>query len=203
MRVVAADGAELSVPSSHAAREVDAPRFETGNIPGVRVSAARAWVDGAARVLVGCVRAPDPTFFDGAEQLVFDRANQIVRAAVGDVREMSAGAIEHDAPRWSQRFSGEASERFSGKHTLSFVARSHEAVVCSLVCRGATSACDPIVSGATLEGELGEPPPPRAWIRAAFAAADHPRASLLGAALFAFAIVAVVLARRPRPRDRR
>jgi hypothetical protein len=197
--IAVADGAMLVVPRSDEAVEESAHTFDPGRLPGVVVSASRAWREHGREVIVGCARAPGSSFFDGAEQLVFERANQIARTSIGRVIELEPHAIDHRGPRWLQRFYGDDGLRFTGRHTLSFTASGREAVLCTTVCRGDAAACDAIIDATKLEGDLGPPPPPSAWITAAFAAANHPRAAAISAAMIVVAIVAFLLWRRPRP----
>ena len=80
-----------------------------------------------------------------------------------------------------------------------------DGVLCSIACvepraQADRSTCSDRVAKATLEGSLMEPPPPSLLVRLILAAAERPLHAGFVVAALGIAVVAVVLARRPRPR---
>jgi hypothetical protein len=193
--------------------EGELPALNVAGLPGVSVALRRGFsvfgVDSA--VVVGCVRGPSDKWAPGVEELVLARATAIARGSIGaDLERLEARPIRSEKLVIEQRLSGEGTlvvnktpALVEVRHLLAFAGEAREGVLCSVACvepRGESSRCAEIVSTASLEGALMEPPPPSLLVRLILAAAERPlHAGVLVAAL-GIALVALVLARRPRPR---
>jgi hypothetical protein len=191
------------------------PVVDVSGLAGARVLLRRGFAgvaegEGVA-LRAGCVAGPSDRWAPGVEDLVFDRATSIARGVIAaDIKELSAAPIKAEGRLLSQRFQGQGTRReapsevsIEGRHVLAFAGEDREAVLCTLVCiepSGRAPRCATLVEAASLEGALMEAPPPSLLVRALIAAATHPaRAGALAVVLGAL-VVAVILARRPRPR---
>jgi hypothetical protein len=207
----------LTLPGG--AREVpegELPALNVAGLPGVSVALRRGFsvsgVDSA--VFVGCVRGPSDKWAPGVEELVLDRATAIARGSLGaDLERLEARPIRSEKLVIEQRLSGEGTRLTNKKiktpaivevrHLLAFAGEAREGVLCSVACvepQSESSRCAEIVVTASLEGALMEPPPPSLLVRLILAAAERPLHAGVLVAVLGVALVALVLARRPRPR---
>ena len=132
----------------------------------------------------------------------------------GAVERFDAFEIAKVGQRFEQRFEataalpGDARISARGRHMLGFAGEAKGAVLCTVVCvepaappgSAATGHCAALVDAVAHEGAFTEAPPPSLLIRAILLAAERPEAALSIAAAVLLALVATVLARRPRPR---
>lgn len=184
---------------------VDAPP-----IPGAAVLLRRGVaIEGGVEVVAVCAGAPSDRWAPGVEELVLGRATAIAQGALrGEIDRFDAAAITAVGPRFEQPFAGSVHRgalalAFRGRHLLGFTSASREAVLCSVLCTEpptASSRCAPVIESLTATGSWTSAPPPSLAVRAILGAAERPAAALGIAAALGFLIVAVVFARRPRPR---
>jgi len=196
------------------------PAVDVSAVPGARVVLRRGFVvgeTGGVVVRAACVTAPSDRWAPGLEELVLGRATGLATAGLGvTVERWEVGAIARVGERFEQRVTGRTGERevAAVQHTLGFVGASHEVLVCSVACaereggglavggaRGGGGRCDEVV-GAVV-GPLVGPPPPSLMVRAVLFAAEQPYEAAAGAAVLCVAVIAVVLARRPKVPGRR
>ena len=186
------------------------PAIDVSNLPGATVPVRAGFHDATTSVSVRvvCATAPSRGWAPGVEAIVMGRASQIARGAIGgDVARFDAADTAKVGARFEQRFTATArrggeTTRAVGEHVLGFAGEARDAIVCSVVCaepEGAR-ACDALVEGATTTGAWVEAPPPSLAVRAILLAADRPTEAMAIVAATAIAIVAIVIARRPRPR---
>lgn len=194
----------------------DLPIVDLASLPGATVPVRIGFRAGGVTLRAVCATAPSNGWAPGVEALVLGRATQIARGAlggevtrfeIGDTTAMGAGAGADAGARFEQRFEasvrrGGAAATARGRHLLGFTGEGREGIVCTVVCVEAEGghACDGLVDGATPAGRWTAAPPPSALVRGILLAADRPMtaAGALGAAMLA--LVALVVARRPRPR---
>lgn len=185
-------------------------------LPGVTVVLQRGFraslgASGEASIAVGCVRGPSDKWAPGVEELVFARATSIARGSIGaDLERLDARPIRSENLVIDQRLSGEGARLgepvlVEVRHLLGFAGEAREGVLCSVVCveprsEGSGTRCGGLVASASLEGALMEAPPPSALVRLILAAAERPLHAGVVFAVFGLAVVAIVLARRPRSR---
>ncbi|KYF74067.1 hypothetical protein BE11_01920 [Sorangium cellulosum] len=199
----------LSLPAG--ARDTPAealPAIDVSAIAGAKVTLRRGVDADGLSLRAVCATAPSRQWVTGLEELVLDRATGLVRGALGvAIERWEAGPIRADARRFEQAFegAGKAGERATairGRHMLGFAGSERDAVLCSVVClepaQGAR--CGELLGATGIEGALVEAPEPGTLVRAIFVAAEHPAAAAATMAVLAGAGVAVLLARRPRPR---
>ncbi len=207
MRLALGDGAELRWPLPEAAREeVALPDLDVSAVPGARVTARVGFVLPDGPVLRGaCVRAPSDRWAPGVEELVLGRATGVAQALVApDVSRWEPGAIEAAGRRFEERIHGEApGARVELRHILGFVGPDRDAALCTLACRESLAGdrCAPLLDAAAAEGAFVEAPPPSLMVRAIFAAAEHPYEAAALAGALAIGATALVLWKRPRPRN--
>jgi hypothetical protein len=91
---------------------------------------------------------------------------------------------------------------------LGFAGESRDVILCTVVCvepavpedSAAAGRCPALIDDAVLEGTLREAPPPSLWVQAILLSAERPAATLGIGAVVVLAVIAWVLARRPRPK---
>ena len=184
---------------------VDAPP-----IPGAAVLLRRgAAAEGDVEVVAVCAGAPSARWAPGVEELVLARAGAIAQGALrGEIDRFDAGAVAASGPRFEQPFEGAVHRgatplAFRGRHLLGFTSASREAVLCSVLCTeppSPSSRCAPVIDSVAATGTWTSAPPPSLAIRAILGTAERPAAALGIAAALGLVIVAVIFARRPRPR---
>lgn len=206
----------LSLPQgAREERESALPVIEVGGLPGASVALRRGFTspDGVI-VRAACVRGPSDRWAPGVEGLVLGRATGIAREAIdAPLDRWDAGPIQAIGDRFEQRLEGEGRAGESGpalaargRHLLGFVGEARDVVVCSVVCverRGSSATqerCSELVDAASAGGSLTPPPAPSVMIRAILLAAERPREALAVSFAVTLCLVAIVLARRPRPR---
>ena len=191
----------------------------TAAAPGAKVAVHGAPLNLAAslRLRALCATAPSDRWAPGVEELVLDRATALARGAVaGAVERWEVAPSAWTGQRFEQRFEASARDggapiAVRGVHLLGFAGPDRVALLCTALCAepGPDPAarvaappghCAPILDALALEGALAPPPPPSLLARGILQAAEHPApvAALLG--VLAVAAVALLLARRPRPR---
>jgi hypothetical protein len=208
-RIDLGGGAALAIAVPDAAREEPAealPAFDVATVPGARVVGRRGFRDEAVSVRIACASAPSRGFAPGVEELVVARASVLARAAVPGLERWDEKPAAWLGVAYEQRVEGRVASPAGvvaarARHVLGFVGEARDAVACSIVCaepEGA-SRCEPVVAGARVCG-LVAPPAPSLVVRAVLASADHPRVAGALVVGIGLALVALVLARRPRPR---
>jgi hypothetical protein len=179
---------------------------------GAELTARAGWVaDASLTIRAACVRAPSDRWAPGVEDVVLARASDVARQASGATLDRWAGGTIERAGHamWQaldgQGRSGEVDVLASGRHWLGFVGEDRDVALCSVVCTEPPPAarCAQVVASTTLQGQLLEPPSPSWWVQAILLAAEHPTGAAASVALVGATVVAVVLARRPRPGRRR
>ncbi|WP_437952357.1 hypothetical protein WME98_17555 [Sorangium sp. So ce296] len=186
------------------------PAIDVSAIAGAKVTLRRAVEADDVSLRAVCATAPSRRWVTGLEELVLDRASGLVRGALGvAIERWEARPIRGIEQRYEQPFegAGRAGERavaIRGRHVLGFAGREHDAALCSVVClepaQGAGARCEALLGATEIEGAFVAPPAPGLLVRAIFLAAEEPLAAAAGLGVLAAAGVAVVLARRPRPR---
>lgn len=214
-RAAIGPGVSLSVQlPGNAQEEIESalPVLDVSGLAGASVTLRRGWSDGQGLVLrAGCVRGPSDRWAPGVEELVLARAAGIAQRSVpGDFARWNAGPIEAKGGLFEQRLHGEGGARgegavAEGRLLLGFAGESRDAVLCSLVCaepaaRVGGGRCAELVRGAAPEGAFTGAPPPSMLVRGILLAAERPKHAALVASVLGAAVVAVILARRPRPR---
>lgn len=193
------------------AREVtEAPAVNVGGLPGVSVVLRKGFrVADAGSLGIGCVRGPSDKWAPGVEELVFARATSIAKGSLGvSLERLDARPIRSENRVIEQRLSGEGTTGAGGslvemRHLLVFAGEAREGVLCSVACvevRGASLKCSELVSSASFQGSLMEPPPPSLLVRLILASAERPLHAGALVLVLGIAAVAIVLVRRPRPR---
>ncbi len=184
------------------------PFVDVSTLPGARVPLRLGFAGaGGVELHAVCAAAPSDRWAPGVEELVLGRATAIAEGALGEVERFEAREIARAGPRFEQRFEafarrGGEPRRAIGKHVLGFAGEAREALLCTAACsepRGG-DRCAPLVESAQVEGAFSSAPPPSLLVRGVLLAAEHPgpAAVIVGAATIA--AIALVLARRPRPR---
>ncbi|TKD13222.1 hypothetical protein [Polyangium fumosum] len=200
----------FGVPAGAVEERAEAlPRIEVSSLKGARVGLRAGFVDEAGlRLRVACVEAPSDRFAPGVEEIVLGMATSIARGAASDgitLDRWDAEGITRHEGRFEQALTGQGTrgERpvtLRGWHVLGFEGAASEAVLCTFVCEEprAGERCAALVANAELTS-LVPPPPPSLLVRTILMAAERPReAALLGLGIGVL-LVAVLLARRPRP----
>lgn len=180
------------------------PAIDVSAVPGARVVLRSGAVSPSATVRAACVTAPSDRWAPGIEELVLGRATGLATAGLGAaVDRWEPGPITWADGRFEQRLTGRAGEREVAaiRHTLGFVGPGHDVLLCSVGCAG--PGCGEVLAATEIEGTLVGPPPPSALVRAVLLAAERPYEALVACALAAAALVAALLARRPRVPGRR
>lgn len=205
LRVGAGGDLQAAVEVEAALIEDPAPRPpDVGRLPGARIEgfAVARSRDGLV-VQIGCARAPSDRWVPGLEGVVMERATPLALAPLAlrpsplqrGVAPRIEGATTVEA--WTGEVAG---GRMGLAHVLAFAADDRDAIVCSGLCLEPASGarCDAILATLTLEGALGPPPPPGAFARGVLWSAEHPVAAAAGLGMLSAAVVALLLARRPR-----
>lgn len=207
----------LTLPEGAVAEpEADLPGIDVSSIPGAKVAVRRGYRgEGGVSVRAICASAPSDRWAPGVEELVLGRVNGIVHGALGgEVEGFEASDIRAEGPRFTQGFEARVARADGqtlaarGRHTLGFAGEARSAVLCSVVCiepsapgaLGKQSRCAALIEASAPKGAFTEAPPPSLLIRAILLTAERPWASLGVAAAVALALIALVLARRPKPR---
>ncbi|WP_437607945.1 hypothetical protein WMF20_44830 [Sorangium sp. So ce834] len=201
----------LSLPAGARDAPPDAlPAIDVSAIAGAKVTLRRGVEADDVSLRAVCATAPSQRWVTGLEELVLDRASGLVRGALGvTIERWEAGPIRSLEQRFEQPFeaAGRAGERavaIRGRHVLGFAGSEHDAALCSVVClepaQGTGARCGALLGATEIEGAFVAPPAPGLLVRAIFLAAEEPLAAAAGLGVLAAAGVAVVLARRPRPR---
>jgi hypothetical protein len=210
----AGPGAELRMTLPEGSRRQ--PDHELPAVPlpavGAEVTSRAGWLaEGSLVLRAACVRAPSDRWAPGVEDLVLARASDVARNASGATLDRwSGGSIERaGTAMWQtldgQGRAGDVEVLAAGRHWLGFVGEDRDVALCSVVCTEPPPAarCAEVVASTTLQGRLVDAPAPSWWVQGVLLAADHPTAAAATAALVGATVVAVVLARRPRPGRRR
>lgn len=172
--------------------------LDVSRLPGARVVALVRFEQGATTIVAGCAAGPSDRFAPGLEPVLFDRATALAWSTLAVAPRDAAIERERALARHYERRTVARSERgeLVLEQLLAFAGPERELVLCSAACVG------PRCSELSLElsGELPEPPPPSALVRAIFFTAERPLPVLgaLGGVLVA--LVALALWRRPYPR---
>ena len=189
------------------------PVIDVSAVPGARVVLRRGLASSERVVRAACVTAPSDRWAPGLEELVLGRATGVGVAALGaTVERWEPGAIEQPVEgRFVQRLVGRVEGREAARiqHFLGFVGEGHEVLLCTVGCaaRGSEAGgvttdgapmCEALLSRAGVEGALVGPPPPSPFVRAVLFAAERPYEVAAGLALACAALIAALLARRPR-----
>lgn len=229
MKIEVAPGVTLTVGVPEGARdegEGALAAIDVSAVPGARVvlrralrvePASREAASPSMRVQAACVVAPSDRWAPGLEELVLGRATGLATASLSaPVERWEPAAIERSEGRFEQRLAGRRAgvEVAAIRHSLAFVGADHEVLLCSIGCAsgasgasGASSAsggaCSEILSRSELTGALVGPPPPSLLVRAVLLAAERPYECGAGAAALAVAVIAALLARRPKVPGRR
>lgn len=180
------------------------PAIDVSAVPGARVAVRRGFTGSGVTLRAACVVAPSDRWAPGLEELVLGRATAIATANGGASR-WEPGPIERKGDRFEQRVTGRAGDReiASVRHVLGFAGEGHDAVLCSIFCGGDDLACSGIVAAASVTGPLTDAPPPSLLVRAALLTAERPYEAALSASLVIAALVALLVARRPKVPGRR
>jgi len=201
----------LSLPLGLRAEPVEAlPRLEVGGLPGARVALRMGFVgEDALRVRVACVEAPSDRWAPGLEEVVLGLATSLARKAASEdvaIERLDIAPIKAIESRFEQGFSGAGTRAggrvaLEGKHVLGFEGEAQGAVLCTVFCEEARvgERCGAIVERSEIFPLVG-PPPPSFFVRAVLYAAEQPLHAAAAFGLVGLALVAVLLARRPRPR---
>lgn len=200
----------MRLPEAAAAEPAEAlPAIEVGNIPGAAVPVRAGFHSDHVTLRVVCATAPSRGWAPGIEDIVMGRASQIARSALGgEVTRFEGRAIVAAGGRFEERFAARVTRgpdvlAVEGRHVLGFAGEAKAAVVCSVVCaEPAPRACAALVEAAAPVGAWTAPPDPSLVVRGILLAADHPAAAAAGMGAAVIAILALVIARRPRPRAR-
>jgi hypothetical protein len=209
LRVVPGVEVRLALPEGAAPEpSSDLPAVDVANLPGAAVPLRAGYRVGALTLRIACATAPSAGWAPGVEEIVLGRASQIARGALaGEVERFEPGDVRTLGARIEQRF--EATVRRNGeplaargRHVLGFVGSARDGVLCTLACTEPAPGgrCDALVHGAEVEGTWVEAPPPSLFVRGILLVAEGPweAAGVLG--LAALLLIALILARRPRPR---
>jgi hypothetical protein len=184
----------LDCPPGSSARE---PRpVDLTHIPGAELLLSKAWtLPSTAELQLSCAGMPASLWLDGLEGVVLSGASALTREAAG-LSSLTAGAVVKRGERFEQSFEGQTGQLHArGVHSLGFV--DGTALLCTAVCVGPPSNCnvDMKVSGAF------RPARQSSWVMHGLEhAAEHPQLAVASASGLAIALVALILARRPRPR---
>lgn len=197
-----APGVTLRLATPEGAREEAEgalPAIDVSAVPGARVVLRRGVVSPDATVRAACVVAPSDRWAPGVEELVLGRATGLAIAGLGAaVDRWEPSSIAASGGRFEQRVTGRAGDREVAiiRHTLGFVGPGHDVLLCSVGCSGA--ACGEVLSATEVAGPLVGPPPPSVLVRAALLAAERPYEAGAALAVACGALVAVIVARRPK-----
>jgi hypothetical protein len=186
------------------------PRFEVSGLPGAHIALRRGFRDDAGIALhVACVEAPSDRWAPGIEDVVFNVANGVAHRAMGERLELEQWDVGHFVSQdqhFEQKLSGRAKREGSpvkllGKHLLGFEGARRDVVLCSVLCDEPQDhgECAGIVAQSNLTG-LVPAPPPSLLVRTVLFAAEKPWDAGALAGLLGVVLVAVVLAKRPRPK---
>lgn len=199
------------------------PAIDVSSVPGAAVTLRRGFqgTEGV-ELRVICASAPSDRWAPGVEELVLGRVNALTHSALGgEVERFDALEIAKVGERFEQRFEGAvalpdgARIAVRGRHLLGFAGEARGVVLCSAVCTepaapadkpaaledsAATPRCAALIDAVAAEGAFTAAPPPSVLVRSILLAAEHPLGALGIAAAVGLALVAWVLARRPRPR---
>lgn len=211
--VEVAPGVTLRIAAPPGAREEPESALvpiDVSAVPGARVVALRGFADGAVTVRAACVVAPSDRWAPGLEELVLGRATGLAAAGLRvPIERWDAGPIEKRSDRFEQRVSGRVGDREAAgiAHTLAFVGKEHEVLVCSVACAAAPDAprqaCASALAGSGVTGALAAAPPPSPLVRSVLFAAEKPYETAAIAIVLGALAIALLLARRPRVPGRR
>lgn len=186
------------------------PAIDVSAIAGAVVTLRRGVEADGLSLRAVCATAPARHWATGLEELVLDRASWLVHGALGvTIARWEARPIRAVSHRFEQPFEGaaRAGERalsLHGRHVLGFAGSEHDAALCSVVClepaQAASPRCGALLAATEVEGAFVAPPEPDLLVRTIFLAAEQPIAVSAALGALAAAAVAVLLARRPRPR---
>jgi hypothetical protein len=206
-------GVALRLALPEGAREEPAsalPVLDVSRLSGARVTASRGFrapvgegARGELLVRAACVRAPSDGWAPGLEDLVLERATAIAARSVeaADLRWIAA-PVAREGELVAQSLAAEGRASGAMRHFLGFAGEAPDAWVCSVACLEPSPGdrCGALVRAAIAEGTLAPEPAPNLTVRAILLAAEHPGAAggLVVAAIMG--AVALLLARRPRPR---
>jgi len=184
----------LDCPPGSAARE---PRpVDLKHIPGAELLLSRAWtLPSTAELQLSCAGMPAALWLDGLEGVVLSGASALTREAAG-LSSLTAGAVVKRGERFEQIFEGDAGQLHArGVHSLGFV--DDTALLCTAVCLGPPASCD-------VEMEVSgsfRPAREASWLMHGLEqAAENPQLAVASASGLVVGLVALILARRPRPR---
>jgi hypothetical protein len=194
--------------------EAALPAIDVSGLAGAKVALRRGFVgQEGVSLRAGCVMGPSDKWAPGVEELVLDRATSMARRALeADITRLDVGPIQPEGRLFTQLLHGQATRHeatvvIEGRHALGFAGEARDAVLCTVVCVAPVgrapalpSACEELARASSLEGALTEPPPPSVMIRLILASAERPLAAGVALSVLAVLAVAVILARRPRPR---
>jgi hypothetical protein len=184
------------------------PTLDVSGLPGAWIAARRGYRDGGLTLRAVCVAAPSDAWAEGVEEIVLGRASQLARGALGgEVTRFEVGEAKLVGPRFEQGFDGDVDRggealAARGRHWLGFAGEARDALVCTVACvePAGARACKALVDAAAPVGSWTGAPPPSLAARALVLGASMPYAAAGVVAVLSVAAVAVVLARRPRPR---
>lgn len=191
--------------------EAELPAIDVSSIPGAAVTVRRGFRGDAGVTLRAiCARAPSDRWAPGVEELVLGRASGLVHGALGgEVESFEATDIRSAGSRFEQGFEAKAARpdgahvTARGRHLLGFAGEARSAVLCTVVCLEPSAPtggrCAALVDAASVEGAFTEAPPPSLLVRTILLAAERPQAMLGAAGAAALLVIALVLARRPKP----
>lgn len=159
-------------------------------VPGARLELQRHWEHGTATVDVACASVPQRRWLPGLHDAVMDGATVLAGKTSGPLRR---GPVErsHAPERYVAAL---ADER--GAHQLVFA--RDRVLLCTLLCEG--DACAAIVPTYEVSGELHDAPAPGLAGRLVGTLLKQPRTSVAVTGATLLLAVALLLARRPRPK---
>jgi len=186
------------------------PRVDVSALSGARVGLRIGFADEPGpRLRVVCVEAPADRFAPGLEEVVLGMATHRAHVATSEsvvIERWEPGAITRHEGRFEQVITGQGAREgrpldIRARLVLGFEGDAPEALLCTFVCDEpkAGGVCDDLVAEVEL-ASLVPPPPPSMLIRAILFAAEEPRHAAMGLVMMGTMMVAVLLARRPRPR---
>lgn len=205
LTIPAGPGLRIGVPlAGGVERDPLPPAPAVERLPGARVEGFIVVDAGDLVMQLGCASAPSDRWVPGLEGVVLERAMGLALAPLG----VRPGALERGQPpsipgatavaRWIG--DGGDGRRLDVAHVLAFAGDDADAVACSALCLepAGASRCEALVGGLSVDGALVPAPPPGPFARAVLWSAAHPTAASALAGALGVAIVAVILARRPR-----
>jgi len=186
----------------------DLPAVDVASLPGASVPLRAGFRGDGVTVRVACATAPSTGWAPGVEEIVLARAGQIARGALGgEVERFEPGDVVAAGARFEQRFEAavrQGEERLAarGRHVLGFVGPARDGVLCTVACTEPLpgGGCKALVEATEVEGAWVEAPPPSLLVRGILKVAEAPWEAGGALGLAALAVVALVIARRPRPR---